>query len=92
MVKRWFMTTFAEQPSPAALTVAAEDLDERMRCSHVLGVINEAEPVETATAASVREWMGPHATCQRQRSSCCPDKQHGMHGPGLHGGGDSQVL
>ena len=32
------LATFADNPSHAALTVAAEDLDERMgRCSHVLG-------------------------------------------------------
>ena len=68
MVKRW-LSTFAEQPSPAALTVAAEDLDERMRCSHVLGVINEAEPVETATAASVREWMVTACNVLMQRAS-----------------------
>ena len=36
MVKRW-LSTFAEQPSPAALQVVAEDLGERMRCSHDLG-------------------------------------------------------
>ena len=32
MVKRW-KATFAEQPSPAALPVVVNDLDERMRCS-----------------------------------------------------------
>ena len=36
MVKRW-LATFAEQPSPAALQVVAEDLGERMRCSDDLG-------------------------------------------------------
>ena len=36
MVKRW-LSTFAEQTSPAALQVVAEDLGERMRCSHDLG-------------------------------------------------------
>ena len=36
MVKRW-LASFAEQPSPAALQVAIEDLDERMRCSHDIG-------------------------------------------------------
>ena len=36
MVKRW-LSTFAEQPSPAALQVVAEHLDERMRCSDGLG-------------------------------------------------------
>ena len=36
MVKRW-LSTFAEQPSSAALQVVAEDLGERMRCSHDLG-------------------------------------------------------
>ena len=34
-VKRW-LSTFAENPSPAALTVAVEDLDERKPCSHEL--------------------------------------------------------
>ena len=36
MVKRW-LSTFAEQPSPAALQVVAERLDERMRCSDGIG-------------------------------------------------------
>ena len=36
MVKRW-LSIFVEQPRPAALQVVAEDLDERMRCSHDLG-------------------------------------------------------
>ena len=36
MVKRW-LSTFAEQPSPAALQVVAEDLGKRMRCSDGLG-------------------------------------------------------
>ena len=36
MVKRW-LSTFVEQPSPAALQVVAERLGERMRCSHGLG-------------------------------------------------------
>ena len=36
MVKRW-LSTFVEQPSPAALQVVAEDLGERMRCSDDLG-------------------------------------------------------
>ena len=35
-MKRW-LATFAEQPPSAALQVVAEDLDERMRCSHDLG-------------------------------------------------------
>ena len=36
MVKRW-LSTFAEQPSPATLPVVAEDLDDRMMSQHVVG-------------------------------------------------------
>ena len=55
MVKRW-LSTFVEQPSPAALQVVAERLGERMRCSDG-SVINEAEPFESAPAAAARDRM-----------------------------------
>ena len=37
MVKRWFMTTFAEQPSSDALPVDIDVLDVRMRRHLVIG-------------------------------------------------------
>ena len=57
MVKRW-LSTFVEQPRPAALQVVAEDLGERMRCSDGIGhQRGGAQPVESASAEAARERM-----------------------------------
>ena len=57
VIKRW-LATFAEQPSPAALQVVAEDLGERMRCSDaVMGSVTNADSFESAPVAAARERM-----------------------------------
>ena len=86
MVKRW-LSTFAEQPSPAALQVVAEDLGERMRCSDDIGhqrggVLRigdcssrtgaDGDRMQRASISSARAGLSINMDCMRQHCSAAP--------------------